>query len=230
MDNTLVNGNILPKDKLIFSFTLTYILLITTGTITLIEALRTKIPFVRHIFNLETVISVIAGYFYSTFVSKINESYLNNKPLDWKEFIKTRYLDWAITTPLMLMVLITVIAHNNDIRPRIQQYIVIVILDYLMLYLGYKGEFLKNNNFYYILSFSAFIVMYGLIYIWFLSNKYNLFNYGLYGFFLFVWSIYGLVYKLDVRIKNIFYNVLDLIAKCFVGIGLWVYFTKIFKI
>ena len=44
----------LSKDKLIFSFTLTYILLITTGTITLIEALRTKIPLVRHIFNLET--------------------------------------------------------------------------------------------------------------------------------------------------------------------------------
>jgi len=49
---TLVNNQIIPKDKLIFTFNLTYILLITTGTITLIEALRTKIPFVRHIFNL----------------------------------------------------------------------------------------------------------------------------------------------------------------------------------
>ena len=95
----------ISKDKLIFSFTLTYILLITTGTITLIEALRTKIPLVRHIFNLETVISIIAAYFYSKFVDNIKESFAERKPIDWQDIIKTRYLDWAITTPLMLMVL-----------------------------------------------------------------------------------------------------------------------------
>ena len=55
-----MSDDLISKDRLIFSFTLTYILLLTTGTITLIEALRTKIPLVRHIFNLETVISVIA--------------------------------------------------------------------------------------------------------------------------------------------------------------------------
>jgi hypothetical protein len=58
-----MSDDLVSKDRLIFSFTLTYILLLTTGTVTLIEALRTKIPLVRHIFNLETVISIIAGYF-----------------------------------------------------------------------------------------------------------------------------------------------------------------------
>ena len=67
VDNTKINTNIKA------SFTLTYILLITTGTITIIEALRTKNPVVRHIFNLETVISIIAGYFYSIFVSIIEK-------------------------------------------------------------------------------------------------------------------------------------------------------------
>ena len=42
-----------------FSFMITYIILLTTGTITFIEALRTNSPQIRHIFNLETAISVI---------------------------------------------------------------------------------------------------------------------------------------------------------------------------
>jgi hypothetical protein len=51
-----------------FSFAISYVLLLTTGTITFIEALRTQIPQVRHVMNLETCISLVAGYFYSVFV------------------------------------------------------------------------------------------------------------------------------------------------------------------
>ena len=54
-----------------YSFVITYILLLTTGTITFIEAMRTQVPAVRHIMNLETCISIVAGYFYSVFVQKI---------------------------------------------------------------------------------------------------------------------------------------------------------------
>ena len=219
----------ISKDKLIFSFTLTYILLITTGTITLIEALRTKIPLVRHIFNLETVISIIAGYFYSKFVDKIKEAYKEGKPIDWQEIIKTRYLDWAITTPLMLMVLINVIAHHNRRSPSIRVYFLIILLNYTMLYLGYRGEFVKNNNVYYITSFLAFIVMYAIIFFLYVKPVYNFFNYALFFFFFIVWSFYGIAYKMDIKVKNITYNYLDLISKCFVGIGLWIYFTDMFK-
>jgi len=226
----MVDNKIIPKDKLIFSFTLTYILLITTGTITLIEALRTNIPLVRHIFNLETVISIIAGYFYGKFISKINESYLNNKPVDFEEIVRTRYLDWAITTPIMLMVLIVVTSHHSGVSPKIRNYLVIIGLNYLMLYLGYRGEYMKDNTMYFIISFGAFFVMYGLIYYWFIKPKYSLFNYSLFGFYLIVWSLYGVTYKFDVRTKNIVFNVLDLVSKCFVGIGLWLYFTKMFRL
>jgi hypothetical protein len=45
------------------SFYFTYIFLITTGTICFIEALRNPDPKIRHIMNLETCISVVAGYF-----------------------------------------------------------------------------------------------------------------------------------------------------------------------
>jgi bacteriorhodopsin len=224
-----MSNDLISKDKLIFSFTLTYILLITTGTVTLIEALRTKIPLVRHIFNLETVISIIAGYFYSKFVDKIKESFAEGNPIDWQEIIKTRYLDWAITTPLMLMVLINVIAHHNRRSPSIRVYFLIILLNYTMLYLGYRGEFVKNNMLLYIGSFLAFFVMFGIIFFLYVKPKYNTFNYVLFFFYFIVWSLYGIVYKMDLKTKNITYNYLDLISKCFVGIGLWVYFTDMFK-
>jgi bacteriorhodopsin len=83
-----------------FSFYLTYILLLTTATITFIEALRTKTPMVQHIMNLETCISLIGGYFYSVFQEKIKKM----KEMKWKEITTLRYLDWAITTPIMLLV------------------------------------------------------------------------------------------------------------------------------
>ena len=224
-----MSNGIISKDRLIFSFTLTYILLITTGAVTLIEALRTKIPLVRHIFNLETVISIIAGYFYSKFVDRIKESFDEGKPIDWQEIIKTRYLDWAITTPLMLMVLINVIAHHNRRSPSIRVYFVIILLNYTMLYLGYLGEFRKQNLLYYVGSFIAFFVMFGLIFFLYVKPKYNTFNYALFFFFFIVWSLYGIVYKMDIKTKNITYNYLDLVSKCFVGIGLWIYFTNMFK-
>jgi len=218
------------KDSLVFSFNLTYVLMITTGTITLIEALRTKIPLVRHIFNLETVISIIAGYFYGKYVSKINESFECGKPINWGEIVRTRYLDWAITTPLMLLVFMNVLAHHQNHTPKFQVYVVIVLLNYFMLYTGYKGELLKDNNGYYVMSFMAFFLMFGIIYWLYVRPKYVRFNYVLFFVFFVIWSMYGVVYKMDIRTRNIVYNVLDLIAKSFVGIGLWVYFTHLFVI
>jgi len=78
------------------SFYITYVLLITTGTITFIESLRTNIPQVRHIMNLETCISIIAAFFYGRFLVMIDKPEIN-----YMEINQTRYTDWFITTPLM---------------------------------------------------------------------------------------------------------------------------------
>ena len=51
-----------------YSFYITYVFLLTTGTITFIEALRTSDYRVRNILNLETCISVVAAYFYGNFI------------------------------------------------------------------------------------------------------------------------------------------------------------------
>ena len=68
------------------SFYLTFVFLTTTATITFIEAMRTKDETIRHILNLETVISVIAAFFYNVFITEIKETRENNKEIDWEEF------------------------------------------------------------------------------------------------------------------------------------------------
>jgi bacteriorhodopsin len=211
-----------------FSFTITYILLLTTGTITFIEAMRTNIPTVRHILNLETCISIVAGYFYSVFVEKIDEYGKADKPINWADITKTRYIDWAITTPLMLLVLCLVLGQNSNSIVKMPIYVIIVLLNYIMLYLGYAGEINDISRFTgMVLGFVAFFIMFFIIYNNFVKPKYSLANNVLYGFYLFIWSIYGVVYMLSEEYKNITMNVLDCIAKCFVGIALWAYYTKI---
>ena len=61
------------EDIVKFTFYITYAFLVTTATITFIEAMRTKNNSVRHILNLETCISVVAAFFYGLFIDKINK-------------------------------------------------------------------------------------------------------------------------------------------------------------
>jgi bacteriorhodopsin len=220
---------LIPKDTFTSSFTLTYILLITTGTITLIEALRAKDPLIRHIFNLETVISIIAGYFYSSFVDKIKTTPLDK--INWADLSKTRYIDWTITTPIMLVVLMIALGQHINMKPSLLTYGIVLLLNYVMLYCGYAGEkgiISRTTGLY--AGFVAFFIMFYIIFHQLVQPNYVLFNVVLFSFFFIVWSMYGIVYKLDNRRKNIALNILDLISKCFVGIGLWVYFTGIFDV
>ena len=212
------------------SFMITYIMLLTTATITFIEAMRTKDPTVRHIFNLETCISIVAGYFYSIFVSKIDESDKNNTPLNWAEMTEYRYIDWSITTPMMLLALSIVLGYNAKINVNLVYMITILILNYFMLAVGYLGEINIISRLQgLVVGFAAFFAMFYMIFMKFLNTKYNIFNYVLYGTYFILWGIYGIAYMFGEEYKNIIMNVLDLKAKCLIGVFLWVYYTGIVK-
>lgn len=210
-----------------FSFYVTYILLLTTSTITFIEAIRTQNPTIRHVLNLETCITLVAGYFYSVFVTKIDTQ--ENIKIYWNEITKTRYMDWCITTPLMLLTLCIVLGNNIKKPVYFTTFVSIVILNYIMLYIGYLGEQQQIERIYAsIFGFIPFFGMFYIIFSRFVQPKFRLDNYILYGIYLFVWSLYGIVYLFQEETKNMITNILDLIAKCFIGIGLWGYYTKIF--
>lgn len=203
------------------TFHLTYVVLLTTGTITFIEALRTADPMVRHILNLETCISIIAAYFYSVFLEKIKG------PYTWPEITKIRYLDWSITTPIMLLALCLAMVYNVGAHLHLSLILTVVCLNYLMLGVGYLGETQRLPRIEAaVIGFIPFFFMFWLIYG--LVGK-SLANKILFWLYFVVWSMYGVVYLLDDETKQILTNVLDLIAKCFIGLGLWAYYTHIVR-
>jgi hypothetical protein len=210
------------------SFIITNILLLTTGLITFIEALRVENSLIRHLFNLETSISLVGGYFYSIFISKIYEYEKEDKPIDWDTITLTRYIDWTITTPLMLLVLCIFLSMESKTVIHLSTFVLIMIFNYLMLYIGYLGETKVLDRFTACIGgFISFFITFYLIFSNFVIIKKGIKKYWLLLFYLFTWMMYGLVYLLEENNKNIAFNILDCISKCLVGIGLWIYYIKI---
>lgn len=210
------------------SFMITYILLLTTATVTFIESMRTKIPLIRHIFNLETCISIVAGYFYSVFLGKLDDAEKNNTPINWSEMTEFRYIDWSITTPMMLLALSVVLGYNANINVNFVFMLTVLILNYFMLALGYLGEINIISRLQgMIVGFIAFFAMFFTIYMKFLNTKYNLTNNILFFTYFVLWGIYGIAYMFGETYKNIIMNILDCNAKCLIGLFLWVYYTGI---
>ena len=216
----------MTEQMIINTFYITYVFFMTTATITFIEALRTPEQKIRNILNLETCISVVAAFFYSKFVMEAEAGKLDHESIN-----KTRYLDWAITTPIMLLVLVLAFLYNTKGGPvKFSKFLTILGLNYGMLGMGYLGmmgvidKILAN-----IVGFGFFFALYGYIYKNFLK-KYNFDNMILFWSFVILWALYGVFYQMDDITKNVGYNILDLFSKCFVGIFFVAYFTKMFKL
>ena len=93
-------------------------------------------------------------------------------------------------------------------------------------YLGEQGfiEKIPAN----IIGFIFFAALYYYIYAIYIQNNYNFDNMILFLAFVILWSGYGILYFMDDVTKNVGYNILDLLSKCFVGIFFWAYYTKVF--
>lgn len=211
------------RDKVVrFSFYITYAFLMTTATVTFIEAMRTPDIKIRSILNLETCISVVAAFFYGVFMKKIKETEIN-----YRDITVNRYVDWSITTPIMLLVLVLAFCYNTGQKLTLSSFLLILLLNYGMIVCGFLGETgitdkLKSN----IAGFLFFAALYGYIFMVYIRD-FNIFdNNILYLSFLVLWTLYGVAYWLEEERKNVSYNVLDLFSKCFVGIFFWAYFTK----
>jgi len=101
----------------------------------------------------------------------------------------------------------------------------------MMLFIGYLGETkVLDHTTAMITGFIPFIMMFGIIFTKFVQPKYVKSNYIFFTVFVTIWALYGLVYMFNEEYKNITMNMLDCIAKCFVGLGLWAYYTKIITI
>ena len=232
------------------SFYFTYVFLITTGTITFIEALRNPVPQIRHIMNLETCISIVAGYFYGLFLDVINKSedniiiketqetqqqinQLENNSTSFldlpiEKINNMRYSDWIISTPLMLLVLSLVLGYENKIDVHFSSFSLILFFNFLMLGFGYVGEIdLLNRTLANFIGFIFFFLTYGTIWKLFMRGpKVTKQSKIIFWLYLGLWSLYGVFYQTNEKTKMIGYNILDLLAKAFVGLFFWLYLTK----
>jgi hypothetical protein len=215
--------------KYLFYITLviSVIVQIITGIIE-IGAFFVKVPtiysIIRQLLIIELVVQVLEGSFYVWLAYNFTKV-LNVTP--------TRYIDWAITTPSMLITLIIYLIYLNKklenktnelefftiFKENSNIIIPVLILNWLMLLFGYLGEIrvipVLLGVF---LGFIPFFIYYYIIYVNYVNKSTS--GYLLFWYFVFFWSLYGVVAVLPYYVKNAFYNILDLFAKNFFGIFL----------
>jgi len=147
-----------------------------------------------------------------------------------------RYLDWLITTPIMLITLSAYL--DNKKYKNLKEYIYenkeyvikIVSLNMLMLIFGLIGELnQKYYNTFIILGFIPFIIYFKIIYNQYIIKNISKDKIGLFLFFAIVWILYGIVAFFSYELKNTSYNILDLFSKNLFGLFL-VYILWIHRI
>jgi sensory rhodopsin len=215
---------------LIISGILAYYLLGGSSILTVFEILNTfplQYQILRTILIIETIVNIIASIAYNFLQNEFILPVIN-----YKKITKIRYIDWLLTTPLLLLSFILYLQYKNtneqktiENTPKIDSNHlgIIICLNFLMLLCGILGELgIINYIIACILGFIPFIIMFYLIWKWYGNYETNK---NIYIIFVIVWSLYGLVYFLPNYNKNICYNILDIIAK--VGFGLFIWFEVV---
>ena len=221
------------NNKYFFYVTLILSILVQfiTGVIE-IAAMFIKVPsaynLIRQLLLLEVSVQVIEGLFYGWLAFNLNTI---------KNITSKRYIDWVITTPTMLIVLIGYLIYLDKrstdetygleffslLKENASVIIPVLLLNWLMLFFGYLGEMNILTPLVGILvGFIPFLLYYYKIFINYVSIQ----GQYLFWYFFIFWSFYGVVAILPYYIKNAFYNILDLFAKNFFGLFLsYIIFT-----
>jgi len=172
----------------------------------------------KQMMMLELIVQCIEGSFY----------------IYWFYHFKTisnitpsRYFDWVITTPTMLVNLFLYLRFLSSKEPldfftvlnqEWNTILTILSLNWLMLLFGYLGETSRIPVYVGVgLGFLPFLLYYYLIYTYALLSTEGL---RIFYYFLFFWSLYGVVAVLPYTLKNMCYNILDLFSKNFFGLFL----------
>jgi len=219
------------NSKYLFFITLiiSIIIQIITGIIEL-TAFFIKVPttysILKQLLAIELIVQFFEGSFYFWLANNFNKVF-NITP--------KRYIDWAITTPSMLIILMIYLIYLNKRTLNLNNqlnfftifkdnyfiFIPVLLLNWSMLIFGYLGEInfiptLLST----LIGFIPFFIYYYIIYINYVSTNTNTYSKLIFWYFLFFWSLYGFVTILPYYIKNSLYNIFDLFSKNFFGLFL----------
>ena len=223
-------NNTISKEELYrlnISFNIVFIIFIAILFFIFIQIMKSSNEKIINLLSLECGILVIASYFYYKFIKETNEENIEN--FDYNKIITYRYMDWSLTTPILLLTLLLFIQYLNNKFVNFWYYLIVFILNYIMLFFGYLGETGKLNKMVGLFfGFIAYIFMILFIYIKFIYyNKSDMIN-TLFIVFVIIWASYGVIYLLKDETKNHWYNHQDIVAKGLFSTFIWFYYYKVF--
>ena len=183
-----------------------------------------KDSILKDVLAIEAIVQFIETFFYVWVILALKQI---------ENMTRRRYIDWTITTPIMLISTIIFMEfkynreHDGE-KITLKKFLMdkkydifkIVIFNGLMLLFGYLGETGVISKYIGIpLGFIFFILSFKIIY----ENyaKKTKVGYNLFLFVFIVWSIYGVAAMMPTPYKNISYNILDIIAKNFYGLYIY---------
>lgn len=217
--------------KKLFSYTLILSIYVQFATLAINLMVSTKnIPreyfIIKELFFLELFVQIIEGLFYIWLA--FNFKKLSN-------MTPNRYMDWVLTTPTMLITLISYLIFlqakvtkqtssltlTSILKTNFKTLVPILCLNWMMLLFGYLGEIKVIPIIYsVVLGFIPFLIYYFMIYKNFVNKNISMSGYNIFIYFFFFWSLYGVAALMPYYTKNILYNILDLFAKNFFGLFL----------
>ena len=139
----------------------------------------------------------------------------------------TRYIDWVISTPVMLVSTALFFQHRNgsDLGSIFQTWWIYATLafNWIMLAFGFAAErgLFHPPTLAIFLGGFAFVASFTCLSIPIREN--DDFSVGLFWVMYGVWGLYGIAAVLPYRPKNVAYNCLDLVSKNFYGVFLFIY-------
>jgi len=185
-----------------------------------------KHKILNEVLALETFVQVVELFFYIYFLKSMALKAL-------PQMAMTRYFDWAITTPTMLLTTIIYfkyeeyletennkLLHFSDFLVQNKENIIIIgVSNFLMLLFGYLGEIgVIDMSLSIALGFIFYAYTFYKIYKDYAVKSKNSLN--LFYFICSVWGLYGVAAILNPHHKNHSFNILDIFAKNFFGLFL----------
>ena len=218
------------KKTIYFSFVVQIItsLIASTG---LIEKLSERDSILKDILTMELLVQFIESSFYIWVILALNEK-------DYNILTQRRYIDWVITTPVMLIstvIFMKYIEHKEQNKPIFtfkeillkekENIVKIFIYNCLMLLFGFLGESGKINKEKSVtMGFVFFYLSFNTIYGYAKTTETGM---NLFKFLTSVWSLYGISALFDHNTKNICYNLLDIVSKNFYGLYIYYIITQV---
>jgi bacteriorhodopsin len=201
--------------------------LIVQAVVGLIEYLALSVEIsekdqiLKDLLKLEIFVQIIEFIFYVWLIYYFSKVSRNITPV--------RYIDWAITTPLMLITLSAFLKHEGKTPTRLIDFLSnntdpilkIVFLNASMLFFGLIGELGYLDRYVSTaLGFIPFALNFKYIKETFLPSDEDKFKNAVFYWFVFFWGLYGVFAVTSYTVKNTGYNILDLFSKNFFGLFL----------